>query len=155
VAQSSAWVLYAFGTFIMFGLTNFLLKYASVKGMPSMEGTAILLLGAGLVGIIVLLAMMTQGRYDSAFNPRISGVNPHFYLVMALAGVFLAIGMYFLKVAVALGKAGPATAIALSNALLVASLAWLILGEKLSTSDLVGMALYIAAIIVFSLKPLG
>ena len=155
MAQSSAWVLYALGTFLMFGLTNFLLKYASVKGMPSMEGTAVLLLGAGLTGIIVLLVMMAQGRYDSALNPRISGVNPHLYLVMALAGVFLAIGMYFLKVAVALGKAGPATAIALSNALLVASLAWLILGEKLSTSDLVGMALYTAAIIVFSLKPLG
>jgi len=47
VAQSSTWVLYALGTFLMFGLTNFLLKYASVKGMPSLEGTAVLLLGTG------------------------------------------------------------------------------------------------------------
>jgi len=155
MAESSTWVLYALGTFLMFGLTNFLLKYASVKGMPSLEGTAVLLLGSGLVGIVVLLAMMSQGRYDSALNPGMRGVDPRLYLVMAVAGVFLAIGMYFLKMAVALGKAGPATAIALSNALLVASLAWLLLGEKLGTSDLVGMALYTAAIIVFSLKPLG
>ncbi|BEP17904.1 hypothetical protein PYJP_12560 [Pyrofollis japonicus] len=155
MAESNVWVLYALGTFLMFGLTNFILKYASVKGMPSVEGTAVLLLGAGLVGVLAALALLSTGRYDSARNPVLAGVEPKLYALMAVAGVFLALGMYFLKVAVAHGKAGPATAIALSNALLVASLAWLLLGEKLSTSELIGMAFYTAAIIFFSLKPLG
>jgi uncharacterized membrane protein len=150
-----SWVAYALTTFVMFGITNFILKYASVKGVPSLEGTAILLLGAGLVGIAATLYMVTAGMFDSRMNPRMAGLEPKYFTLMAIAGVTLALGMYSLKIAVAAGKAGPATAIALSNALLVAALSWAILGEKLSTSELVGMALYTAAIIVFALKPLG
>lgn len=155
MAENSLWVFYALGTFVSFGLTNFLLKYASAKGMPSIEGSTVLLLGTGMVGVGAAIAMLASGRFDPTRNPSLASVDPRLYLVMVVAGVLLAVGMYSLKLAVALGKAGPATAIALSNALLVASLAWLVLGEKLSTSELVGIALYTLAIIMFSLKPLG
>ncbi len=153
--EGQSWLLYALGTFLMFGTTNFILKYASAKGVPSLEGTAILLLGAGLVGIVAALYMVARGMFDSKLNPHLAGLDPKYFTLMAIAGVTLAVGMYFLKIAVATGKAGPATAIALSNAVLVAALSWAILGEKLSTSELVGMALYVSAIIVFALKPLG
>ncbi|ABM81190.1 EamA family transporter [Hyperthermus butylicus] len=155
MAGEQYWALYALGAFVFFGVTNFILKYASVKGIPSIEGTAILLLGAGLTGILATLVMMYRGMFDGSRNPSLAGVDPKYFALMAVAGVTLALGMYFLKLAVATGKAGPATAIALSNAVLVAALAWLVLGEKLSTSELVGMTLYVAAILVFSLKPLG
>ncbi|MEM4566799.1 MAG: EamA family transporter, partial [Sulfolobales archaeon] len=66
-----------------------------------------------------------------------------------------AVGMYFLKAAVATGKAGPATAISASNAALVAILTWLILNEKLTLSEVLGMIVYIIAIMFLTLKPLG
>ncbi len=152
---SYAWVLYALGAFLMFGITNFLLKYASVKGVPSIEGTVVLWLATGLVGIVAMLVMVVTGRFNPEVNPALAGLNFKYFIITAVAGVTLALGMYFLKVAVALGKAGPATAIALSNAMLVAALAWCILGEKLGVSEIVGMVLYAVAIIIFALKPLG
>lgn len=154
-SHGSLWALYALGAFVMFGVTNFLLKYASVKGVPSIEGTVVLWLATGLVGLLGVMVMIARGLFNPSLNPRLAGVNPiHFTIAMA-AGVTLALGMYFLKSAVSLGKAGPATAIALSNAVLVAALSWALLRESLSASELLGMALFIAAVLVFALKPLG
>ena len=153
--HSTLWILYALGAFLMFGLTNFLLKYASSKGVPPLEGAAILLLSTGLVGVIVTLLMIVKGAFSPIANPKLLSINYRYFVVPIVAGVFLAIGMYFLKVAVTLGKAAPATAIALSNALLVAVLSWLILGETLTLSEIVGIALYAIAIALLTLKPLG
>ena len=153
--QSGMWLLYALGAFAMFGITNFLLKYASVKGVPSIEGTVVLWLATGLVGALAILAMVVKGMFNPFNNPRMAKVNPTYFAITIVAGLTLALGMYFLKSAVALGKAGPATAIALSNAVLVATLSWLLLRESLSVSELIGMSLYVAAILIFALKPLG
>jgi uncharacterized membrane protein len=153
--SGQSWIAYALATFLMFGITNFILKYASVKGVPSLEGSAILLMGAGLAGIVATIYMIVEGMFDSRINPHMVNLNPKYFTLMVIAGITLALGMYFLKMAVAHGPAGPATAIALSNAVLVAALSWVILGEKLSVSELIGMTLYVTAIIVFALKPLG
>ncbi|RLG77391.1 MAG: hypothetical protein DRO12_02370 [Thermoprotei archaeon] len=153
--QSSAWILYALGAFVMFGITNFLLKFASVKGVPSVEGTVVLWLATGLVGALATLTMIIKGMFNPLINPRIGKMNPIYFIVTVVAGFTLALGMYFLKSAVTYGKAGPATAIALSNAVLVATLSWLLLRESLSVSELIGMSLYVAAILIFALKPLG
>ncbi len=155
VAQNIAWIFYALGAFVMFGITNFLLKYASVKGVPSIEGTVLLWLGTGCVGIIAVLLMVVTGMLNPLKNPRLANMDFKYFAITIIAGVTLALGMYFLKVAIGLGKAGPATAVALSNAVLVAVLAWIFLGESLTISELIGMVLFIAAIIVFAFKPLG
>jgi uncharacterized membrane protein len=88
-------------------------------------------------------------------NPNLQKLDFKYFIIPAIAGITLAIGMYFLKVAVATGKAGPATAIAASNAALVAILSWLILNEKLSLSEVLGMIIYVIAIVLFAIKPLG
>jgi len=148
------WVVYALGAFLMFGVTNYLLKYASVRGIPSIEGTVVLWVATGLVGLIAVILMIAGGMFNPVINVKLSNVDFKYFTVPVAAGITLAAGMYFLKAAVSVGKAGPATAIASSNAALVAALSWLLLNEKLSVSEVIGMTLYIAAVIVFTLKPL-
>lgn len=149
------WLLYALGAFLMFGITNFLLKLASVKGIPSVEGTVVLWISTGLIGLIALLFVLTSGSINPLINPNLSKLDFKYFSIPVVAGITLAVGMYFLKVAVATGKAGPSTAIAASNAALVATLSWLILSEKLTLSELLGMVVYVVAIILLTLKPLG
>jgi len=149
------WLLYALGAFIMFGVTNFLLKLASIKGVPSIEGTAVLWISTGLVGLIAFLLILTSGSINPLVNPSISKLDFKYFTIPVVAGITLAVGMYFLKAAVATGKAGPATAISASNAALVAILTWLILNEKLTLSEVLGMIVYIIAIMFLTLKPLG
>ncbi len=155
MAQSGVWVAYALGAFLMFGITNFLLKYASIKGVPSIEGTVVLWLATGLVGMLAMLVMVAKGLFNPAINPKLANLDFKYFVVPMVAGITLAMGMYFLKSAMVFGKAGPVTAIALSNAILVAALSWILLKEPLSTSDLIGMALYVIAMLIFALKPLG
>jgi transporter family protein len=149
------WLIYALATFLMFGITNFLLKLASVKGVPSIEGIVVLWVSTGLVGLATLLIVLISGMLNPLNNPNLQKLDFKYFIIPAIAGITLAIGMYFLKVAVATGKAGPATAIAASNAALVAILSWLILNEKLSLSEVLGMIVYVIAIVLFAIKPLG
>ncbi len=149
------WVIYALGAFLMFGVTNFLLKVASVRGIPSIEGTIILWISTGLVGLVAIIIIVVNGLFSPLNNPRISGVNYRDFIIPLAAGITLAMGMYFLKAAVASGKAGPSTAVAASNAALVAILSWILLNERLSISEVIGMLLYIIAIMLFTIKPLG
>ncbi|MEM2443672.1 MAG: hypothetical protein QXK56_00235 [Sulfolobales archaeon] len=149
------WLIYAVGAFLMFGITNFLLKLSSVRGVPSVEGTIVLWISTGLVGLIAILVILINGSINPLVNPALSRLNFKYFIIPVIAGTTLAIGMYFLKVAVATGKAGPSTAIAASNAALVALISWVMLNEKLSISEILGMMIYIIAIIFLSLKPLG
>ena len=149
--NSGLWLLYAIVACILFGVTNFTLKYASVKGVPSLLGSAVLMLGTGLLGLLLVSYMISVGAFDSRFNSQLHNTNPKYFSLMVLAGVSLGLGIYFLKMAVARGPAGPATAIALSNAVLVAALSWLLLGEKLNAPQIAGMTLYILACTLFAL----
>ncbi|MCS7108793.1 MAG: EamA family transporter [Sulfolobales archaeon] len=149
------WLVYALGAFLMFGVTNFLLKLASIKGVPSVEGTAVLWISTGLIGLIAILIILTSGSINPLTNPKLTNLDFKYFLIPAIAGASLAVGMYFLKMAVATGKAGPSTAIAASNAVLVTLLSWIALNEKLSISEVLGMFIYVIAIIFLSLKPLG
>lgn len=149
------WVIYALGAFLMFGITNFLLKVASIRGVPSIEGTVILWISTGLVGLAAIIIAVINGLFSPINNPRLSGVNYKNFIIPVVAGITLAMGMYFLKAAVASGKAGPSTAVSASNAALVAILSWMLLNERLSISEVIGMLLYIIAIMLFTIKPLG
>lgn len=148
-------MIYALGAFLMFGITNFLLKLASVRGVPSVEGTVVLWISTGLIGLAAILIVLSSGSINPLTNPNISRLDFKYFTIPSIAGITLAIGMYFLKMAVASGKAGPSTAIAASNAALVSLLSWLILNEKLSVSEVLGMLIYLIAIAFLSLRPLG
>ncbi len=142
------WTLSALLALIFFGVANFLLKYAGVRGVPHLLGVAFVLAVAGAIGAAVL-SVNAVGRCGTNF------LGSQRLLVLVVAGVFYALGMILMAHAISTGKAGPAVAIASSNVLLVALLAWLVLHEKLGLSELLGVALFIVAVLLLSFKPVG
>ena len=140
------WYMYAIGTMILFAMTNFLVKLAGEGGMDSIFAANLIWLSAGAVGVVFL----TYGLYTGSFQDGIRNNSVKMLALPILAGVFLALGMYTIKRAVTLGDAGPSVAIANSNAIIVAALAWLVLGEELSATEIGGMVMVIGGIIIMS-----
>jgi transporter family protein len=119
---------------------------AGEGGMDSIFAANLIWLSAGIVGVVFL----AYGLYTGSFQEGIRNNSVKMLALPILAGVFLALGMYTIKRAVTLGDAGPSVAIANSNAIIVAALAWLVLGEELSATKIGGMAMVIGGIIVMS-----
>ncbi len=140
------WWIYAVLTMVLFGITNFLLKVAGEGGMDSVFAANLIWLSAGAVGLIFLIYGIYTGRFQKEWN------ESRFLITLPIiAGITLALGMYFIKKAVTLGEAGPSVAIASSNALIVAFLAYLFLGEGLSATKIGGMFLIIMGIVIMAL----
>jgi len=144
--SSIPWWGYALGTMAMFGVTNSLLKFAAHENMDSIFASQILWLSVGIFGLIFFAYYYSTG----SFTTNLSGTSSLLLVVPIVAGVCLAAGMFFIKKAVAVGPAGPATAISAGNAILVALFAYLVLKEGLSTPKLIGMIMVVAGIIVMS-----
>ncbi len=140
------WWIYAIGTMVLFALTNFLVKVAGEGGMDSVFAANLIWLSAGAVGVV----FMIYGLYTGSFQRGLSETNSKMLLLPIIAGVSLAFGMYLIKKAVTAGDAGPSVAIANSNAIIVALLAWIFLNEELSMSEIGGMAMIIGGIVVMS-----
>ena len=140
------WWGYALGTMFMFGITNSLLKFAAHEKMDSIFASQILWLSVGVFGVIFLGYYYSTG----AFTANLSNTSAIMLLIPVVAGVCLAAGMYCIKKAVALGPAGPATAISAGNAIIVAIFAYIVLKEDLSTPKIIGMLMVIGGIVVMS-----
>ena len=92
--------------------------------------------------------------YSTARYGRLPGMEePSLILWAILAGVTLALGMLFLKLAVTSGPGGPATAITGSNSVLVVIFEFLVFAHIPPTQKLIGMGIAIAGIILLSLAP--
>ena len=142
------WYIYAILTMIAFGVTNFLLKYVGDKGMNSIFAAGLLWMAVGLAGLIYFL----YSYFTGDFQKNLSDIKQRWLVALPMvAGFSLAFGMYTIKKAVTLGPAGPAVAIAASNAIIVAVLAWAVLGESLTFTKILGMSLIIAGIFVVAL----
>jgi len=141
------WWIYALITMVMFGITNFLVKLAGHYKMDSIFASIILWLAVGVMGLIFLAYFLSTGH----FQENLRNTKPIYLLLPAFAGMALAIGMYTIKLALTKGPAGPSVAILASNAFLVALLAFIFIGEKLSPSKIAGMILIFAGIIMMSL----
>ncbi len=141
------WWSYAIITMVMFALTNFFVKMAGAQGMDSIFASTLLWLATGAVGVIFII----YGIYTGDFQKNLEKIGKLSILLPVFAGVFLAIGMYTIKKAMSSGPAGPSVAIANSNAVLVAILAYIVLNEKLTLPKIGGMALIIAGIVMLSL----
>ncbi len=139
------WWIYALITMLMFGTTNFLVKYAGHSGMDSIFTSIILWLATGATGLVFMLI------YHKDFAENLKNTNPWLLLLPIFAGVALAIGMYAIKLAFDRGPAGPTVAITAANAFLVAFLAYILIGEDLSPLKIVGMLVIFAGIIILSL----
>ncbi len=140
------WWMYAIATMALFALTNFLVKLAGEGGMDSIFAANLIWLSAGAVGVIFL----AYGMYKGSFQRAVQSTDIKLLVLPILAGVFLALGMYTIKRAVTTGAAGPSVAIANSNAIIVALLAYIFLNEQLSATKIGGMAMVIGGIILMS-----
>ncbi len=144
--SSIPWWGYALGTMIMFGITNSLLKYAAHENMDSIFASQILWLSVGVFGAIFLAYYYSTG----AFTENLSKTPTTMLIIPIVAGVCLAAGMFCIKKAVALGPAGPSTAISAGNAILVALFTYVALKESLTTPKIVGMLMVVIGIVVMS-----
>ncbi len=139
------WWIYALITMLMFGTTNFLVKYAGHSNMDSIFTSIVLWLATGATGLIFLLI------YRDNFFSNLKNTSPWLLLLPIFAGVALAIGMYAIKIALTNGPAGPTVAITAANAFLVALLAYIFIGEEISPIKMVGMVVIFAGIILMTL----
>ncbi|NPA74715.1 MAG: EamA family transporter [Euryarchaeota archaeon] len=139
------WWIYALITMLMFGTTNFLVKYAGHSGMDSVFTSIVLWLATGATGFVFLLI------YHREFAENLKNTNPWLLLLPISAGVALAMGMYAIKIALTKGPAGPTVAITAANAFIVAFLAYVLLGEDLSPLKIIGMLVIFAGIILLTL----
>ncbi len=138
-------LLFGLATMVLFGITNFLLKYAGHHGSDSVTTTAILWLSAGVCGVLALgYSLLRHGRLPGMERPSL-------ILWAVAAGITLALGMLFIKLAVTNGPGGPATAISGSNSVLVVIFEFLVFAHIPPTQKLVGMGVAIAGIITLSL----
>jgi drug/metabolite transporter (DMT)-like permease len=138
-------LLFGLATMVLFGITNFLLKYAGHHGSNSVTTAAILWLSAGVCGVLAIgYCLIRYGHLPGMEQPSL-------ILWAILAGVTLALGMLFIKLAVTKGPGGPATAISGSNSVLVAIFEFLVFAHIPPVQKLVGMGIAIAGIIVLSL----
>lgn len=143
--SSSRGLLFGLATMVLFGITNFLLKYAGHHGSNSVTATAILWLSAGVCGVVALgYSLLRYGHLPGLERPSL-------ILWAILAGLSLSFGMLFLKLAVTTGPGGPAAAITGSNSVLVALFEFLVFAHIPPVQKLVGMGIAVAGIIVLSL----
>jgi drug/metabolite transporter (DMT)-like permease len=138
-------LLFGLLTMLLFGITNYLLKYAGHQGTNSLSATAIVCLASGGVGIIGLAITLLIGR-------GLAGLDSPGLIVAALvAGLFLALGMFGIKIAVTKGPGGPAAAITGSNAILVTVLDWFFFGHWPPAQKTIGMFVALLGIVVLAL----
>lgn len=136
---------FGLATMTLFGITNFLLKYAGHFGCDSITTTVVLWLASGACGILAL-------AYSFLRHGNLPGLKQTELIVWAIvAGVSLALGMLFIKLAVTQGPAGPATAITGSNSVLVAAFEYFIFGHIPPTAKLIAMSVTLFGIIVLTL----
>ncbi len=143
--SSARGLFFGLATMALFGVTNFLLKYAGHHGSDSVTTTAVLWLAAGVCGVLAVGYCLV--RYG-----HLPGMQEASLILWAvLAGITLAMGMLFLKLAVTKGPGGPATAITGSNSILVALFEFLVFAHVPPLQKLIGMGIAIVGIAVLSL----
>jgi len=129
-------------TMMLFGVTNFLLKLAAHVGWQPLNAVKRLWLSAGTCGLLGLAYVFLTDR-------GLAGLPSWPLRGAALAaGLTLGLGMLSLKIAVGRGKAGPATAIAGANAVLVAVLDALLYAHIPAPASLLGMVLALGGMIL-------
>ena len=143
--SSARGLLFGLATMVLFGVTNFLLKYAGHHGSDSVTTTAVLWLSAGACGLVaIVVSLAVYGHLPGMQEVRL-------ILWAVLAGVSLSLGMLLIKLAVTKGPGGPATAITGSNSVLVVLFEFLVFAHVPPTQKLIGMGIAIAGIIILSL----
>lgn len=149
---SRFWLAWALAAMAFFGLTNFALGHVAERGggdaEASVKAAMVLWLGCGVLGLAGAAFFKAAGRGFSGMPGRRSLWLP------VMAGAALALGMLMLKGSLAadpLAK-GPLVAVASSNSLVVALLAWVFIRERLSGGQWGGFVVIVAGIAAVSLS---
>ncbi|MEN8152471.1 MAG: EamA family transporter [Acidobacteriota bacterium] len=137
-------ILFGIATMFLFGATNFLLKYSGEKGADSINMSVVLWRSAGTFGLLTLALSLLTGRGLSGLD------NSTAILISFFAGFALGLGMLTLKLAMTKGPAGPAIALAGSNALMVTILDLAAFGYIPSVLKIIGMITAILGIIIIA-----
>jgi transporter family protein len=144
-AASTRALLFGLATLVLFGITNFLLKYAGHHGSNSVSTAAILWLSAGVCGVLAIgYCLIRYGHLPGLQKPSL-------ILWSVLAGLALGLGMLCLKLAVTKGPGGPATAIIGSNAILVTLFEFVVFSHVPPAQKFIGMGIAIAGVIALAL----
>jgi len=138
--------VFGIATLLLFGTTNYLLKYAGHKGGDSITITTLLWLASGSIGVISLLSSIFSGRGLKGLN------SPVLIMLSIVTGFILGLGMLTLKVALRRGPAGPAIAISGSNSVLVLILDLIVFGHFPHKLKLAGMIIVISGIFIITLS---
>lgn len=142
----NSWMFYAFATFILFGMTNFILGYIGELTGKNINSSvsSIMLLWAGMGA----LGVITPAFFKSDKEDIPGKKNKNFTIFGILAGITLALGMLTLKIGFITDPfaKGPIVSITSANSMLVALLAWIFLREKLNKFQLSGMIIIIAGV---------
>jgi len=147
-----SWRLYAFLTFFLFGLTNFILGFISEKtssiSNASLYSAMILWVGMGFMGFISFI--LFRGRKESLFEFK---EKKHIFL-SAIAGISLSVGMLTLKLGFFFDpmSKGPIVAIVSTNSLIVALLSLYFLKERLNRVQIIGFLIIVFGILMISLS---
>jgi len=140
--MGSSALLFALGTFILWGATNFLIRYGEEKtGIKPPQFTAVMWISMGILGVILVIYLYLAGETPK-FNKNL--VFP------VAAGVLLGVGILSFSYALSHTdtEAGVTSAVATSNAVFTVVLAFLFLNEKLDPRQWIGIATVVLGIII-------
>ncbi len=140
--MSQNWLMLALAAVVLLGVANVLLKMVAVKADELKFGLESV---STVLPIVAAAALVLAAFVVWKLNP------PAELLVLASAWVLasaLAVGLIFL--ALQKGSASVVTALLALSAVVVAVLSFFLLGEKLTSRQLLGMGLAMAAAVAFA-----
>jgi len=146
-SSAAGWraILFGLAAMALFGITNFLLKFAASRGARPQAAITVLWLASGACGCLALILCQVSGRGLAGLE------SPGLKALAFAAGLSLGLGMLSIKVALTRGPAGPVAAVAGANAVLVTLLDFLLLKQEPPAAKLLGMALVVSGILAMAL----
>lgn len=140
--MASSALLFALGTFVLWGTTNFLIRYGEEKtGIKPTEFTAVMWISIGILGVVLLAYLYLTGN----------GITLNKDLAFPVAaGVLLGIGILSFSYALSHTStaAGATAAVATSNAVFTTALAFVFMEEKLEPKQWIGIATVVLGIVI-------
>jgi drug/metabolite transporter (DMT)-like permease len=140
--MASMALMFAVGTFILWGTTNFLIAYGEKNlGIDPNTFTAVMWLTMGGLGACLLAYLWLTNSIESLGGKIVYPIA---------AGAFLGIGILSFVYAMSHSdmSTGATAAVATSNAVFTTMLAFLILREQMSLKEWVGIATVVVGIII-------
>jgi drug/metabolite transporter (DMT)-like permease len=140
--MASSALLFALGTFILWGTTNFLIRYGEEKtGIKPTEFTAVMWISMGALGVILMAYLFLSGNGFKLSKDLVFPIS---------AGLLLGIGILSFSYALSYAdtEAGVTAAVATSNAVFTVVLAFVFLEEKLDPKQWIGIATVILGMII-------